>query len=161
MDILPIDQAVITIVYNKTYYNIIHQIANVLGKTEHNNYNNALASLMAYDVYFTITFPYEIETLAKEGHLIIIIQNPGLSNTPLDYLIIYPDEVTEEQIAFLISQEQALKQAREINFERYNKQENAFYTFQTKRDNDYQKYKEYLEVIRTEKRTRQRKIELE
>lgn len=160
MEILPINQAVITIVYNDTYYNIIHQIANVLGKTEHENYNNALAALMAYDVYFTIAFPYEIEKLAKDGHLVIMLQNPGLSNTPLDYLIVYPDEVTNEQIAFLISQKQALKQAREINFERYNKQENAFYTSQTKRNNDYQKYKEYLDIIRKENRTRQRKIEL-
>lgn len=159
MEILNVDQAVISIVYNDEYYGIIHQIPNIKGKTEHESYNDSLNILMSMDVFFTIYFPYEIEYLAKNGHLALMIQNPGLIHKDTDYLITYPEHLTTTQIKFLDSQEETLKKANEINFERYYKKENAFYTIQNKRKNDFLKYKEYLQALKLENLTRNRTLD--
>ncbi len=159
-DIIPINKAVITIVYSEYYYHIIHQITNVKGKTQHEDYNRSLSSLMSEDLYFSIHFPYETEKLAKDDHLAIMIQNPGYQSSEIDYVIFFPENPDSFQLNFLDSQEQYFQSAREINFERYNKSDNSFYNLHSKRKNDYQKYKEYLEALKKENISRQRKIEL-
>lgn len=159
MEILNVDQAVISIIYNDEYHSIIHQIPNIKGKTEHESYNDSLNILMSTDVYFTIYFPYEIEYLAKNGHLALMIQNPGFINDYTDYLIAFPEHLTNTQIKFLDSQEKILKKANEINFETYYKKENAFYTIHTKRKNDFLKYKEYLQTLKIENQTRNRTLD--
>lgn len=152
----PINESVVSIIYNEEYPNLIHQVPNIKGITEHENYNNALYNLMAYDVYFGIYFPYDLDTLAKQGHLAVAIQNPGFINDYTDYLIFFPWTLTPFQISFLDAQEKYLKEAQEINFEIYNKPIETYYCFKPHSENNFSKYKEFLDIQKNEMLKRNR-----
>lgn len=156
MEMIPLNHATITIVYNDEFKNFLHQIANFPGKTDHESYNEPLNNLMAYDVFFSIYYPYEVRKLAKLGHLCISIQNPGYINPQTSYLITFPPILTEWQLEVLDSQEEVLKNAAEINFEIFDPESQMAHTYKPNEPYDFNKYKEFLELMRINQQKRKR-----